>query len=794
MFGSELPTNSQAEAYATFSLQGDSCETFQSKDTYLVPPIMSSAVIPSSRSPSGIWVVAGVFCLALLSLSATAATNTSAFEPQAKQFFKSNCTKCHGEKKQKGNMTLHDLEVDFKSATGSRRWLTVLTQLETGEMPPEDETQPSPTERENIIGSIKNQFQLAGNPIELLRSAPKFGNYVNHEALFSSQHKGPSYSPPRIWRISPYIDGQSSPFSLSQAEGFKDYAHMWSMDKPTLELLLVKAKGVVKKQIGPSEAELGTQDKMWQNQILTKRQSLKKELSALENSIAQDPNNGGLVKKRDNLAKQLERNLATDFEKDRKRPSNKLASLEKNVLWRVAYGETMPSQADLDEAVTRQLKTALRRDPSSEDIRKMSARLKESLKAYGNETGTLLTMTSILLMPESIYRMELGLGEKLSDGRRKLSQPEIAYALGYALSDAGPDKEIMKDLAAQKLDDPAVIRSHAERIYESAITTKEKRKGKAERVLRFFQEYFAYQGATDVFKDGTRHPGHKPRPSDLIRDTDLLIMHILKQDQEVLNELLTTDIAFIRHVPARPGWETISSYNVSKKEVRENNLISGEKNKNNQRYVMSLPGQRAGILTQPSWLTAHSTNFDNDPVRRGKWIFEHLLGGVIPDVPITVDATVPEDPDKTLRHRFAKTNANYCMKCHGKMNPLGMAFEMFDDVGRFREKELLRDNKTLVKVDTSGGIAESGVPGLDGPVDDAVSLMNKLAKSPRVRQVFVRHAFRYWMGRNETLDDSPTLIAADKAYRDSGGSMKALVASLLSSDSFLYRRDLIPTP
>jgi len=71
--------------------------------------------------------------------------------------------------------------------------------------------------------------------------------------------------------------------------------------------------------------------------------------------------------------------------------------------------------------------------------------------------------------------------------------------------------------------------------------------------------------------------------------------------------------------------------------------------------------------------------------------------------------------------------------------------------------------------------------------------MDKLATSDHVRQVFVRHAFRYWMGRNETLEDSPTLIAADKAYVESGGSMKALVASLLSSDSFLYRKDLEQT-
>ena len=712
-----------------------------------------------------------------------------AFMREAKELFSAHCTSCHGEKKQKGDTTLHDIEFDFRSHEGSHRWMAVLDQLETGEMPPEDEAQPDPKKREALVAAIKLELQLAGHPVEILRSSPKYGNYVNHQDLFSGKHKGPAFSRPRIWRISPYIDGQNSPFSLSQEEGFKDYSHMWTLDKPTIELLLMNAKGVIEKQIGPSVEDLKQQDVIWKTQILSKRKNLQKDLTAAEESLKKTPKNEGLVKKVDNLEKQLERNLKTDFEKDRGRPSNKLGGLQKNVFWRIAYGTEMPPDEDLKDAASRQLKTALRRTPSDEDIQKMTTRLRESIMSYGNQTGLQLTMTSILMMPEAIFRMELGFGEALPDGRRMLSQPEIAYALGYALTDGGPDKEIMNDLSAGKLSDREVLNGHIERIYDSAIIGTTKRRGKAERVLRFFQEYFAYEGATDVFKDGTRHPGHKPRPSDLIKDTDLLIMAILKEDKDVLKELLTTDINYIRHVPARPGWETISSYNVSKKEVRENNIISGEKNRNNQRYVMRLAGQRAGILTQPSWLTAHSTNFDNDPVTRGKWVYEHLLGGVIPDLPITVDAVVPEVPDKPLRERFAKTNDSYCQRCHSKMNPLGMAFEMFDDVGRFRTKELLRDNKTLVDVDASGGIAKSGVPELDGPVDNALELMNKLGNSSHVRQVFVRHAFRYWMGRNETLNDSPTLIAADKAYVESGGSMKALVASLLTSDSFLLRKD-----
>ncbi len=115
------------------------------------------------------------------------------------------------------------------------------------------------------------------------------------------------------------------------------------------------------------------------------------------------------------------------------------------------------------------------------------------------------------------------------------------------------------------------------------------------------------------------------------------------------------------------------------------------------------------------------------------------------------------------------------------MNPLGLTFEGYDYLGRFRTTELDRP------VDTTGSIDRSGDKALDGTVTSAVELVRKLADSPRVRQVFVRHAFRYWMGRNEDLQDSPTLIAADRAYVESGGSMKSLITSLLTSDSFIYR-------
>ena len=202
-----------------------------------------------------------------------------------------------------------------------------------------------------------------------------------------------------------------------------------------------------------------------------------------------------------------------------------------------------------------------------------------------------------------------------------------------------------------------------------------------------------------------------------------------------------------------------------------------------ERTLATAPeGERMGILTHPSWLVSHSDAMDNHAILRGRWIRERLLGGGIPDVPITVDAMLPDEPKTPLRERMRVTREKYCWTCHEKMDPLGLPFEMYNHAGLFRTTELDKP------VDTTGEIVDSGDPALDGPVKDAIDMIQKLAESERVEQVFVRHAFRFWMGRNETLNDAPVLQAAHKAYRDSGGSMNALITSLLTSDAFLYRK------
>ncbi|MGK0156267.1 MAG: hypothetical protein ACI9SE_003235 [Neolewinella sp.] len=277
----------------------------------------------------------------------------------------------------------------------------------------------------------------------------------------------------------------------------------------------------------------------------------------------------------------------------------------------------------------------------------------------------------------------------------------------------------------------------------------------------------------------------------MMYDTDALVLHVLREDRDVLYELLTTNKVFVSYWAGKHDQKQIkraggeARYRLGH-DTQSYNLDPMAFEHQRGAPIEVPKDQRCGVLTQPSWLVAHSGNFDNDPVRRGKWIREKLLAGYVMDVPITVQAVIPDSETMTLRQRFEVVHDSACWQCHKKMNPLGMPFEAFNHVGRFRELE--RDQP----VDTSGGVDFTASNGagdeLDGDVADVRELMERLARAPLVRQSFIRHVFRYWMGRNEALRDSQTLRAMDQAYVSSGGSFRELLVSLLTSDSFLYRK------
>lgn len=430
-----------------------------------------------------------------------------------------------------------------------------------------------------------------------------------------------------------------------------------------------------------------------------------------------------------------------------------------------------PDKDAMTAAIRSEFRLAMLRDPRDEETARFIGLWKRNLETSGHPIGSRATLMAVLLQPEALFRFELGSGEVDAAGRRRLAPREIARAVNFALRDE-VDPGIWAAAENVQLTTRAHVAAHVDRLLADPIDDNS-------RLLQFFREYFGYRRALDVFKDPPERGTHDARM--LVGDLEHLVRTIIEEDRDVLRRLLTTNKVFV-------NWSMDTALGRGVPACRKIGVESVYGLPPDWKWTdvqpIALPGnRRAGVLTHPAWLAAWSGNFDNDPIRRGKWIRTRLLGGSVPDVPIGVDARIPEADDLTLRQRLhSATSKPECWRCHKKMDRLGLPFEQFTHYGYYRVRELTNP------VDAKGRIDLTGDSSLDGTeFAEPLEMIKKLADSERVEQVFVRHAFRFYFGRNETLGDAATLQEAWQAYRASGGSFKALVAALLTSESFLWR-------
>ncbi|MEK6239341.1 MAG: DUF1588 domain-containing protein [Planctomycetales bacterium] len=670
------------------------------------------------------------------------------------------CVECHSGKSPEGELSLPSLPGDPHEAEDLATWKKVFEQLESSVMPPIDAEQPTLEQRLKAMDWIRRTLQAAGAPVDESKArASERGNWVDHTALFSGKTTGDAATPSRVWRITDgaydaYIQRLSEgsgrklrdvtpPWRLPAQWSFPDYSTAHRVGEPEIEVHLRSSARIAEHLVS----------------LFPK----KREFAPLADVVE-----------------------ATD--------------------------EATPEQ--IQSAVAFAFDFLLARKPDDVESRRYASFLTQSVKTSG-EKGMEHFLTVVLSHPSVFYRIEKPEGGK---SRGMPAPRDLARSISLALTDRGPDPVLAEAAASGKLATREEVREQVARILADHAIAKP-------RVVRFFREYFGYDPAPEVFKDEATQKAHgveKWEPTFFVTDADRLIGWVLATDKEVLRTLLTTNKTFLLTYDERTPTKAANYFNrrfarkppetpLSDHHVRHTLAIYEVHLKTrgdwspDRPYDMP-PEHRMGMLTHPAWLVAHSGNFDNHAIHRGRWIRERLLGGRIPDVPITVNAMLPDEPRHTLRHRMRVVREEYCWNCHQRMDPLGLPFEQFDHFGRFRAEELVLDREATeakanrnkdgrprrsiykqVPLDTSGNVAGSLDPRLNGPVKDPFELIRKLADSELVEQVFTRHAFRFFMGRNETLADGPVLTTALRAYKENGGSMRALITSLLTSDSFLYR-------
>lgn len=834
-------------------------------------PITPSSLLYSMRSFTFI-LLSFVLCQ-IVTGQDTAKNSSSDYEfkipAKTKELLSYYCYECHDNDRDEGMIQLNNLE-----SLGQTARLEVLNkileQVYSGEMPTKKGEEPLEEERDALSKWAHSELRIfnASNLEDKLRYF-RYGNYISHKKLFRGDIKTAPYSPARRWKINELIyhervndifelegkhrrsafHGVVRPFNLPTHSGVRYYDNQ-AVEGGQFLTLLSNAKWIVGKQLRQAMLESGDYkhskdyieakkngDRSMRRKFPDENWNPKKTPEVLEQIIVNksaptDSQIEAAINYQFKVALQREATSAEmakymKFTKETMKSSDKASAIEKMMvsvimepefLYRSEFGRGTPDEHGRTLLTPREASYALAyaltdNIPDAQLISAAQSGKLNSKADYEREVLRMLEDDSIakprILRFFQDYFGYYNVFNVFKDEERFIGSynPHRVVSTKYIYRVPGKvtreadllvnwvlknDKNVLETLLTTDkffVHHSGDNKEMTEKMEKAIIKDKQNRdtynqlkdlRGKERReAAQPFIKKGLLRGRFDIdmnlFKilygeDGKQGIGRRPMPKNVVHGTDTL-RHSIK--------MYNLDYRTWSYEPVQPF-------------KLEN---------------------RAGILTHPAWLVSHSHNAATDPILRGKWVREKLLGGFIADVPITVDAKVPEDPHKTLREKFSVTQAKDCTHCHEKMNPLGFVFESYDDFGRFREEEEIEYPENII---STGKIMETGQHGviinfdvpkyktkpvnplgylegtgddeLDGKVTNATDMMHRLAKSERVRQVFIRHVFRYFMGRNEKLSDSQTLINADKAYVKSGGSFNVLIVSLLTSDSFIYRK------
>jgi len=358
----------------------------------------------------------------------------------------------------------------------------------------------------------------------------------------------------------------------------------------------------------------------------------------------------------------------------------------------------------------------------------------------------------VLQSPHFLYRVELG--APADDGRLAFSSYEMASRLAFTLWNTVPDEALL-DAAEQGL---LVTSDGIEAAATRMLADPRARQG----VANFVRELYELWLLDEKVKDPTTFPEWTPTLRAAMRDE-------LRARIE--------DVVF-----TAPG-DFFSLYDSRKVFVNnELALLYGLPTVEPdalREAMLPEDSARRGLIGSGLMLAMNSLPARTSATARGAFIAEALLCRTVPPPPPEVDTDLDkpdmEDPGpKTLREMLEPHRANpACAGCHNITDPLGLALEHFDTVGRYREFD-----QGLV-IDASGDL--DGLPFLDG-----AELATRLREHPEVARCLVRKLATYTAGRVPVFAELETLAALEDALGFEGNRFDRLLFALVTHDDFRF--------
>jgi hypothetical protein len=317
-----------------------------------------------------------------------------------------------------------------------------------------------------------------------------------------------------------------------------------------------------------------------------------------------------------------------------------------------------------------------------------------------------------------------------------------------------PDDELFQLAADGKLHEPAVLERQVDRMLGDA---------KSGALVQNFGAQWLNLGILD---QAAPNPAQFPEfdnalRRDMRRETELLFETVMRENRSIF-DFLDADFTFVNERLAK-------LYGIAD--------VKGDK----FRRVSLYGTRRIGLLTHASILTLTSDPGKTKPVKRGKWILENILGSAPPPPPPNVPALAEIEkarPQASLREQLAEHRANArCATCHEMMDPLGLGFEHFDAIGRWREKDGERS------IDASGSLPTGEQ---FGDVRELIGLIRK--RQLDYTKHFVETMLTFALGRGLEYYDTCTVGSVVDAAAGDEYRFKKLVIEIVKSDAFLKRR------
>nr|PZN22898.1 MAG: cellulose-binding protein [Pseudomonadota bacterium] len=375
----------------------------------------------------------------------------------------------------------------------------------------------------------------------------------------------------------------------------------------------------------------------------------------------------------------------------------------------------------------------------------------------GAANGFRLVVEAMLQSPFFLYHSDVGVNGAPSATPVPVTPFELASRLSYFLWNSMPDTELFERAKDGSLVQEAVITAQVERMLADP------RAGQT--IALFHRQWLGFDDLEARDKDPDAFPEYGPELTRaMLAETARFTDYVVRQGDGLLRTLFTADFTF-------PDAALLPLYGVT----APPGFTDGAR-------VQLDATQRSGILTQAAFLTRHAHREQTSPVLRGIMVRENLLCQPIPPPPAAVNnAPPPASSATTTRERYAQhVEDPACATCHSLIDPLGLAFEHYDPIGRYRVTD------GAGEVDASGEV--TGVSAdLSGPFQNGIELVQKLAASKDVADCVANQWIRFSLGRMESKSDACSVQRIHEDFRATG-NIRRLLTQIALSDTFRHVR------